>query len=302
MSRFLLVLALLQPLAAAQEIQAEKPPAVAPDAGVLLETQLRRGQRFAGSNTVSFTLVTTQKQGQAESSEFESVERTERFVDEVLRAEMNGVVELDRTYTKLFTKARTSADSRPDVHQNPLQGQKVRLLERAHRRDLKLEGRGAIDTTVRRTAGMELDWRDILPEDPVQPGDAWDADAGSLARALAAYLSCGTRSKMRVRFEEILDAGGSKQAKLYVDWTVEGMRDKNLFTKVTLAGDVYFDLQLKRVVRVDLAGGMIVRGAIIGQGAPKIIKGEGQVLVKTGVRPADVEAAPEDEEDEEGLR
>jgi hypothetical protein len=225
-------------------------------------------------------------------------------VDEVLRAEMNGVVELDRTYTKLYTKSRTSAESRPDVYQSPLQGQKLRLVERAHRRDLKLDGRGAIDATVRRTAGMELDWRDILPEDPVQPGDVWDADAGALTRALSAYLGCGTRSKMRVRFEELVQAGDAKQAKLYVDWTVEGMRDKNLFTKVTLAGDVLFDLTLRRVVRVDLAGGMVVRGAIIGQGAPKIVKGEGQVLLKTGVHPADVQAAPEDEEAEggEGLR
>jgi hypothetical protein len=71
------------------------------------------------------------------------------------------------------------------------------------------------------------------------------------------------------------------------------MRDNNLNTKVTLAGDVLFDLALQRVVAVDLTGTMIVRGAIIGNGAPRIVKGEGQVLVKSSLRTADVEAAPE---------
>jgi len=298
MPRSLLVLSLLLPFALAQGVEVEKPPPPVEPGGLVLETQLRRGQRFTGSNTVSYTLTTTTKQGQKETSESESVERTERFVDEVIRSETHGVLEIERTYTKLFTKARGTNDARPDVYQSPLKGQKIQMLERAHRRDLKLPGPGTIDTLVRRTAGMEIDWRDVFPEDPVRPGDAWDADAGALSRAIGAYLNCGTRSHMRVRFEEVIDKGGVKQAKLYADWTLEGMRDKNLFTKVTLAGDVFFDLTLKRVVGVDLSGSMIVRGAIIGTGAPKIVKGEGQIVVKSSLRTADVEAAPEEDEPE----
>jgi hypothetical protein len=144
---------------------------------------------------------------------------------------------------------------------------------------------------------MEIDWRDIFPDHPVSPGDAWDADAGALSRALSAYLNCGTRPSMRVRFEEIVEKNGTKHAKLYVDWTIEGMRDKNLFTKVSLAGDVLFDLSLQRVVAVDLTGTMIVRGAVIGNGAPRIVKGEGQVLLKSSLRTADIEAAPEEPEE-----
>ncbi len=296
MSRPFLMILLLLPLAAGQGVEVEKPKKpVAPD-GILFETQMRRGQRFTGSNTVSYTVTVTTRQGQRETSETESVERTERFVDQVLRAETHGVLEIERTYTKLFTKARKGDETRPDVYQSPMQGQKVELKERAHRRDVKLGGRGTIDPLVRRTIGMEIDWRDIFPEDPVRPGDTWDSDAGALARALGAYLNCGSRSAMRVRFEEIVEHGGAKQAKLYVDWTVEGMRDKNLFTKVTLAGDVHYDFALQRVVSVDLTGTMIVRGAIIGAGAPKIVKGEGQVLVKSSVKTATgVQAAPEED-------
>jgi hypothetical protein len=297
MSR-LLFLGLLAALAAAQGVELEKPKPPAEPQGVVLGTELRRGQRFLGSNTVSYTLTTTTKQGQQETTASESVERTERFVDEVTRAEARGVLEIDRTYTKLFTKARGANEARPDVYQSPLTGQKMQLVERAHRRDLKLAGQGTIDPMVRRTAGMEIDWRDVFQEDPVLPGDAWDGDSTALARALGAYLNCGSRSRMRVRFEAVVDRNGSKQARLYVDWTLEGMRDKNLFTKVTLAGDVFYDLALKRVVAVDLNGSMIVRGAIIGAGAPKIIKGEGQIVVKSTVRPADVEAAPEETEEE----
>ncbi len=295
MARLFLMLLLLLPLAAGQGVEVEKPQKPAEPDGILFETQMRRGQRFTGSNSVSYTVTVTTRQGQKETSESESVERTERFVDQVQRAETHGVLEIERTYTKLFTKARKGDEARPDVYQSPLQGQKVELKERAHRRDVKLTGRGTVDPLVRRTIGMEIDWRDIFPEDPVRPGETWDADAGALSRALGAYLNCGTRSAMRVRFEEILDHGGAKQAKLYVDWTLEGMRDKNLFTKVTLAGDVHFDLALQRVVAVDLTGTMIVRGAIIGAGAPKIVKGEGQVLVKSSLKPADLQAAPEED-------
>jgi hypothetical protein len=306
MSRPLLALLLLLSPVAAQDVQVESPEKpTAPD-GFVFDTQLKRGQRFTGSNTVSYNLTITTKQGQKETSDTESVERTERFVDQILRAEIQGVVEIERTYTKLFTKARSGDQARPDVYQNPLQGQKIEMRERAHRRELKIAGRGTIDPLVRRTAGMELDWRDIFPEDPVRQGDEWEADAGAIARAMGAYLNCGTRSAMKVRFEEVVGGTGAKQAKLYVDWTLEGMRDKNLFTKVTLAGDILFDLSLKRVVSVDLTGNMIVRGAIIGNGPPRIVKGEGQVLVKSAVRTAaEIEAAPEDdpvemEEDENG--
>ncbi len=301
MARPLVMLFLLLSLAAAQGVEVEKPLAPVEPGGILFDTQLRRGQRFLGSNTVSYTLSMTTRQGQKETSESESVERTERFVDQVLRSETHGVLEIERTYTKLFTKARKGDETRPDVYQSPLQGQKVELKERAHRRDVKLAGHGTVDPLVRRTIGMEIDWRDIFPEDPVRPGDAWDGDAGALSRSLGAYLNCGTRSRMRVRFEEIIDRNGAKQAKLYVDWTLEGMRDKNLFTKVTLAGDVYFDLALQRVVAVDLTGSMIVRGAIIGTGAPRIVKGEGQVLMKSSLRTADVEAAPEEDDAEEDV-
>jgi hypothetical protein len=302
MSRPLAVLLLLVRLAGAQGIEVEKPPPPVEPGGFLLETQLRRGQRFTGANTVAYSATMTTRQGQKETTESESVERTERFVDQVLRSETHGVLEIERTYTKLFTKARTGDEARPDVYQSPLQGQKVQLRERAHRRDLRVGGRGTIEPLVRRTAGMEIDWRDIFPEDPVRPGDAWDADAAALSRALGAYLNCGTRARMRVRFEEVLERNGSKQAKLYVDWTLEGMRDKNLFTKVTLAGDVYFDLGLQRVVAVDLTGSMIIRGAIIGTGAPRIVKGEGQVLMKSSLKTAEIDAAPEEEpgDDAEG--
>ena len=301
MPRPLWIVLVLLSAAAGQGVEVEKPKAPPQPGAIAFETHLRRGQRYTGSNTVSYTVTMTTRQGQQETAETESVERTERFVDQVQRAETHGVLEIERTYTKLFTKARKGDETRPDVYQSPLQGQKVEIKEREHRRDAKLNGRGTIDQLVRRTIGMEIDWRDIFPEDPVRPGDSWDSDAGALARALGAYLNCGTRSQMRVRFEEISERAGARQAKLYVDWSVEGMRDKHLFTKVTLAGDVYFDLALQRVVAVDLTGSMIVRGAIIGNGAPKIIKGEGQVLVKSSLKPADVQAAPEEDEVEEGV-
>lgn len=293
MSRPLLALALVLSLASAQDVQVEKPLPPEGPKGILLETQIRRGQRLTGSNSVSYTLTMKTREGQKESEETETVERTERFIDVVQRSETHGVLEIERTYLKLYTKARGADDARPDVRKSPLQGQKVAITERGHRRELKTGGKGTIEPIVRRTAGMEIDWRDIFPEDPVLPGATWEADAGALSRALAAYLNCGTRASMRVRFEEIAEKNGGKHAKLYVDWTLEGMRDKNLYTKVTLAGDVYFDLALQRVVAVDLTGTMIVRGAIIGNGAPRIVKGEGQVLVKSSLGTADVEAAPE---------
>jgi len=296
MSRTPLALGLLLSFAIAQDVVVEKPPVRPETEGVLLKVQLRRGQRYTGANTVSYSVSVTTRQGQKEVTETEAVERTERFIDDVRRADLNGVLEIERTYMKLFTKARTDDDLRPEIYQSPLQGQKVELRERHRRRDLKVAGgRGTVDALVRRTAGMELDWRDIFRDEPVRPGDSWDAEVGGLARAVAAYLNSGTRSKMRVRFEEVIDNGGAQQAKLYVDWTLEGMRDRHLFTKVTVAGDVFFDLELERVVAVDLVGNMVVRGAIIGNGPPMIVKGEGQVFIKSSLKTTEIEAAPEEE-------
>jgi len=298
MPRHLCALALLVLVASAED--------GAPAAGhrsskpILLQTTLRRGQRYVGSNTVSYTLTISEKQGDRETSSTASVERTERFVDKIERAGANGILEIERTYTRLFTKARNGEDGRPEVFQSELQGQTLLLREKGRRRELKLETRGvSVDPIVRRTAGMELDWRDVFPRDPVAPGETWDADDGALASRMAAYLECGTRGHMRVRFEEVVEREGAQVAKLYVDWTLEGMRDRRLFTKVTLAGDLFFDLKLKRVVEVDLVGNIVVRGAIIGQGAPRIVRGEGPVLVKTTVHASDVEAAVDDGEGED---
>jgi hypothetical protein len=264
------------------------------DAKQVLRMELRRGQRFLGSNTVAYSVTTNFRQSDKSWSTSESVQVTERFRDKILRTGSHGTLELEREYLLHYTKQRASKRERPHVEQSALQGEKVVIRERRRRREVKLEGAGAVDPIVRATVGIEIDWRDIFPDDAVGPGDTWKADATALSRRLAAYLDSGHRAKMDVRFEEVVDG----QAKLYVDWTLEGMRDRNLFTKVTLAGDVYFDLELKRVVHVDLAGNIVVRGAIIGERQPRIVKGEGQVSLKTTVKTAPIEASADAEDDE----
>ena len=89
-----------------------------------------------------------------------------------------------------------------------------------------------------------------------------------------------------------------KLAKLYIDWTIEGMRDRRFYTKVSLAGDVFLDLRLGRVVEADLEGSLIVRGAVIGDGAHKIIKGEGPVRVKMTLKPAPIQASADGDADD----
>ena len=260
----------------------------------LLLARLRRGDRYVGSNTISYSLTTKVRQADKEQSSSKSVQVTERFVDKVLRTGTHGVLEIERSYLLHYTKTREDKDIRPRVDQSMLQGRKVILREKNRRREIQLGGRGAVDPMVRQTAGIEIDWRDIFNDDPVAPGDTWDADATALSRRLSAYLNCGSRAKMRVRFEEIVVREGTKHAKLYVDWILEGMRDRNLYTKVTLAGDVFLDMERRRVDFVDLTGSMIVRGAVIANGKPRIVKGEGQVVVKTTIKPARVEAAAKD--------
>ena len=63
-------------------------------------------------------------------------------------------------------------------------------------------------------------------------------------------------------------------------------------------GDVLFDLVLKRFIHVDLTGNIIVRGAVLGRGQPKIVKGNGPVTFKATLKRAAVQAAAD--EDEEG--
>lgn len=269
-----------------------------------LRPELEVGQRFGGSNLISYEITTTVRQGQKETKSVEAVKRTERFVDTVKRAGLNGVLEIERSYLKLFSTVHDDSSGTKTVYRSPLQGQRVVLRERNRRREIKLEPGTSTDPLVRRTAGLEIDWRDVFSDQPVGPGDAWNGDAVALARRLAAYLNCGSRTTMRIRYEETVEREGVPHAKLYVDWTLEGMRDRNLFTKVVLAGDLFYDLQLQRVVEVDLTGTMVVRGAIIGQGPPRIVKGEGPVVLKSTLKPVPVEAAApgEDEayDDDEG--
>lgn len=255
---------------------------------------LQAGARYAGSNTVSYTIRTIVRQGDHTTTSSESAQRTERFVDDVVRASENGVIEIKRNYLRVYTKMRDS-EGRANVRRSPMQGRSVVISESRRRRQIVMVGRGTVDSRLRRVAGMELDWRDIFPEKPVGPGDSWSADVSSLARRLAAYLRCGTRSEMKVRYEEDVMREGSRQAKLYVDWTIEGMRDRHLYTKVTLAGEVYYDFAERRIVHVDVGGSMIVRGAFVGKGHPRIVKGEGPVNIQTTIKRVSLQAAAGDE-------
>ena len=137
---------------------------------------------------------------------------------------------------------------------------------------------------VRKTLGMEIDWRDVLPREPVYVGDRWEADAEAVARRIAPYLDSGSKSYMTIRFEGIDEEKGKRIARLYVDWRIEGMRDKQLYTKAVLAGDARFDLDMQRFVRIDIAGSFTINGAIITDGRVEAIQSEGKVSLKSSLR------------------
>ena len=287
MSRAVVVLLLAALLAPAQAGPHSKTKAKAARAAKpkpkrrRFRVRLRPGARYTGSNTVSYMIRTTVRQGQKTEVTVEAVQRTERFLDRIVRAGENGIIEIRRDYLRLYTKMRDSEKGRPAVHRSPMQGKSVIIRENARRREVRMAGRGAVDPVVRRIVGMEMDWRDIFPEGPIRVGDSWEGDGTALGQRLAVYLTTGQRSKMRVRYEEDIDRDGVKQAKFYVDWTLEGMRDRKLYTKVVLAGDVYYDFKMQRIVKVDMGGTVIVRGAVVGEGHPRIIKGQGPVTLKT---------------------
>ena len=89
---------------------------------------------------------------------------------------------------------RSSEKDRPDVDQSPLQGRTVLITEKHRNRRIKGDGTLTIPPIVRKSVGLEMDWRDILPRDPVQVGDVWEADAETIARRLAVYLESGSRT------------------------------------------------------------------------------------------------------------
>ena len=256
-----------------------------------LKVKLQSGDRYRGHTTVTYKLKTVVRHGTKETATEESVQRTERFTETVVRAGETGLTEFRREYDTCFTKIRGSEDETPTIYQSPVKGKTVIIREKRRRREAEVDGRPVPDQLLRRVIGIEMDWRDVLPDEPVGPGDQWDGDATALARRLAAYLNCGTRGRMRVRYEENVQRDNREVARLYIDWTVEGMRDRKLYTKVNLAGDVEFDLDLQRFVTVDLTGTIIVRGAVLVQGSPRIVNGDGTVLVQSGLEPAPVLAA-----------
>ncbi|MHC4450240.1 MAG: hypothetical protein ACYS0E_08905 [Planctomycetota bacterium] len=258
----------------------------------VLRHRLKSGARYVGSNTVSFNLKTEVRRGQVKQESTESVERTERFRDHVKRASERGPVEIERFYQKLFTKVRSTENERPDVDQSPLQGRTVTIVEKRRSRRIRGDGTMTIPPIVRKSVGLEMDWRDILPRDPVHIGDKWEADAEMIARRLAVYLESGSRSNMFVTFEGIDRSEGRERAKFYVDWKIDGMRNRQLFTKIRMAGDVFFDLEMQRFTFIDMAGQFAVQGAIVVAGrAPEIIKAEGKVSYKSTLREVPIAAA-----------
>jgi hypothetical protein len=281
----------------AGKVAQEKAPAEAkkakkaPPKSYLLRQVLHAGTTFVGSNTVAFDVKTTKTRDGKVTKSREAVERTERFRDRVETASDRGPFKIERTYQKLFTKVRVSGKQRPDVDQSPLQGRKVTITERGRTRRVKCTEGLVVPPIVRKSVGVELDWRDILPREAVKVGDKWEADAERLARRIAVYLDSGTRSEMKVTFEGIDERGGRRCAKFYVDWKLDGMRNRQLFTQARLAGDVLFDLDLKRFVSVDLSGEFGIQGAIMGNGSHEIVKGEGSVVYKSTLREVPIVAA-----------
>jgi len=258
---------------------------------------MTEGARYIGSNSVAFTLRKGVRSGpKKEVVTHESVERTERFRDTVKRYSGRGMLEIEREYQRLFTKVRASDRARPDVEQSPLQGAKVTITEKRRRRSIRAGKGVSVPGFVRKTVGMEIDWRDILPRESVAVGDIWDADCESVARRMAPYLDSGSRSRMKVRFEGVDVVEGRRIARLYVDWEINGMRDKQLYTKAVLAGDLRFDLEMQRFVLIDVAGSFSVTGAIIGEGKIKIIQAKGKVSLKSTLREELIAAAAPVEE------
>jgi len=257
--------------------------------------RLIEGSRFTGLHQVTWSARTTVRKGDKVTESSESVQRTERFVDQVLRADSESVFEIERTYVASYVKRPSSADpDRKEVLRTPNHGRTFRITEQNRKRTIAAgpeDGGPEPDNFTRQTAGVDLDWRDILPDHVIHPGDNWDADATTLARRFAPYMDCGRQTTMKVRYVEDVELDGRKLAKLYVYWTLEGMRDRQLFVKVTLAGDVHYDYALQRVVKLELGGSLEIQGAILRGRVPEIIKGEGPVMLEFELKPAPVEAA-----------
>ena len=169
------------------------------------------------------------------------------------------------------------------------------ITERLRRRSVRAAKGLKIPSFVRKTIGIEIDWRDVLPREPVAVGDAWEADAEAFARRLAPYLDSGSHVRMIIRFESIVVRDGARCANFYVDLTIDGMRDRQLFTKAQMAGDALFDMDLKRFILIDLTGSFVVRGAILGEGAPRIIQSEGKSAFKSTLREVTVSASADSE-------
>ncbi|MGQ0612416.1 MAG: hypothetical protein ACT4PV_01510 [Planctomycetaceae bacterium] len=262
-----------------------------------MRLRLKSGDRLSVTIVVSSEIAMTTRQGDRTTSTLESVQRTERFVDRLLQTGEGTGLRIARTYLKLFTKVKGVDDERPTIVQSPLTGRTVEITEEQRRRKVVAEAGVPFDEFLARTAGIEIDWRDIFPEAAVAPGDRWTADATALARRLDAYFGSGAHSHMRVRYERDVEYQGFRCAKLYVDWDLEGMRDRSLSTKMILAGDVYFDLDNERFVEIDLAGTQVIRGAILAPAPARIVKGEGPVSLRISVRPSAVDAAAPAETD-----
>ncbi|MEM8884096.1 MAG: hypothetical protein AAGD14_08520 [Planctomycetota bacterium] len=260
-----------------------------------LRQEIRSGDRFIGSNTIKFDLKTTYKLGNKERKTYEQVERTERFRDVVKQASARGPMEIQRTYQKKYTKVRDDDRGRAQIDRSPLQGHELTIKENLRSRRVRSKLPFTIPPLVRKSIGVEMDWRDILPREPIQVGDRWQADAESIAARLAPYFDSGNRSKMIVTFEAIEKVEGVERAKFYVDWKFEGMRDRELFAKVRLAGDLYFDLEMKRFTLIDLAGTIKLEGVRMGKAHHEIVIGTGEASYKSSVQRAAVAAAAEAE-------
>lgn len=251
-----------KPSAEVTEVQPESP-----QARIALVTALREGDRLERASKVemSYRITKSETEGLA-GSRFERA-KEEETVTEVLRLREGRPFTLARDHKNSLTREESfdpaGKSQGRQIERTPLHGRRVNL-QVGEKGTEAADSAGPLPADLAETLVFDLvTLRELLPAQPVQRGESWNAPPAVLEQILGSTApGRKIEGSVRCTLERLVKTGGrraveiSLQARVsYVEQKVAGEKlEYRTKTTLRLDGFYYHDLERQRPLRLSLAG------------------------------------------------
>lgn len=205
----------------------------------------------------------------------------EKFTEEVLSVDARGRPSGIRRAYSVSRRSDTAPTGETKDRVTSLQGKMVAVRRSGGKVTVTSTGGKLVPEDHNRLlAALEHPDQELLPDRDVGLGDTWEVQ-----RKLAPTLFGGGSSRMGAKFEEIVEHAGHRAARLAAALEMKGQpKGSPGPITVTLEGNLYHALDLRRPLSADLAGPVILTAAKTEKGVRYTLKGDGAMRVRETYR------------------